>query len=330
VRHFCNIRRKPESYLILSVRCVSVSVLSSPGTVLASFSDGGGKIVRVSKFKLLPALAASGLIGIGAATAADLPVKAPPLAPAPAFSWSGCYIGANAGYGWQRNRADLVVPGDPGSQAFYVPTITAGALPTSISFDRSGFIGGGQIGCNYQVQRFVYGIEADFDGAHISGSTTTTTNVPPAFLPGVFTAGSTLNWLGTVRGRVGFTPSDRSLVYATGGLAYGATNHTYSLAFANPPFNDAASSNVTDTKAGYVVGAGIEWAFYQNWSVKAEYLYYNLGRSTDVTVPGGRTLTLVNAGTVRSLSNTFSDSGNLVRVGVNYRFNWAQPVVAKY
>jgi outer membrane immunogenic protein len=278
------------------------------------------------------AIAASVLaISAVSASAADMPVKAPPLAPVVAYNWTGCYVGANAGYGWQDNsNASLVIPGDAGSQAFYVPTVISGALPGSIGYNQTGYVGGGQVGCNYQVRSFVFGIEADYDGAHINGSGSAFTNVPPAFTPGSFAAGSTLNWLATVRGRIGVTPSDRWMIYATGGLAYGATNHTYSLAFANPPFNDGSALNTTDTKAGYAVGAGVEWAFYQNWSVKAEYLYYNLGSSTDVVIPSGRTLTLVNAGTVRPLSNSYNDSGNIVRVGVNYRFNWAQPVVAKY
>jgi outer membrane immunogenic protein len=213
----------------------------------------------------------------------------------------------------------LVVPGDPGSQAFYEPTIAVGGFPTTIGYSQSGFIGGGQIGCNQQVGRFVVGIEADFDFAHISGSGNVNTDVPPLFTPGAFSASSTLNWLDTVRARFGFTPVDRWLVYVTGGLAYGASNHTYSFAFTNPPDNDASSSNVTDTKAGYVVGAGVEWAFFTKWSVKGEYLHYDLGSSTDVVTPANHVLALVNAGTVKPLSNNFRDAGNLVRFGLNYK-----------
>ena len=264
--------------------------------------------------------AALAAITSGSAVAADMKVKALYKAPpVPAFSWSGCFIGGNAGYGWGSNGAELVVPGDPGSQAFYQPTIAVGALPTSVGYDQSGFIGGGQIGCNQQVDRFVVGIEADLDFAHISGSGNINTDVPPTFTPGAFSASSTLKWLGTVRGRFGFSPVDRWLVYVTGGLAYGASNHTYSLAFTNPPFNDTSSSNVTDNRAGSVVGAGVEWAFFSKWSAKAEYLYYDLGNSTDFAVPGGRVLTLVSAGTVKPVSNSFRDAGNIVRLGLNYK-----------
>jgi outer membrane immunogenic protein len=91
------------------------------------------------------------------------------------------------------------------------------------------------------------------------------------------------------------------------------------LAFTNPPDNDSSSSNVTDSRAGPVVGAGVEWAFYTNWSAKAEYLHYDLGTSTDPVVPGGRVLSLVSAGTVQPLSNNFRDAGDIVRFGLNYR-----------
>jgi outer membrane immunogenic protein len=264
--------------------------------------------------------AALAAIIAGPAVAADMKVKALYKAPPPApFSWSGCYIGGNAGYGWDDTSANLVVPSDPGSLAFYGPTVSIGALPDVIFYKQSGFIAGGQIGCNRQVDRFVVGIEGDLDFAHISGSGGVTPDVPPTFTPGAFSASSTLKWMGTVRARFGFTPFDRWLVYVTGGLAYGASTHTYSLAFTNPPDNDSASSSVTDYRAGPVVGAGVEWAFYSNWSAKAEYLRYDLGTSTDLAVPGGRALALAAAGRVQPLSNYFRDAGSIVRFGLNYR-----------
>lgn len=277
----------------------------------------------------LASVVSLGVGGHGAASAADMAVKARPMVAPIAYSWTGCYVGANAGYGWGSNHAGLVVPGDPGSQAFYVPAIAAGSLPTSIGYDQSGFIGGGQAGCNYQVQNWVFGVEADIDWANVKGSTTINSAAVGGITPGTFAASSNLQWLGTVRGRVGYTPVDRWLVYATGGLAYGASNHQYSAAY--PVVTDLFTSSQTDTKYGYVIGAGVEWAFLNNWSAKAEYLYYDLGLSTNVTIPGGRDIAFVAAGTLRPLSNTFSDRGNIVRVGLNYKFNWMPaPLVAKY
>jgi outer membrane immunogenic protein len=81
---------------------------------------------------------------------------------------------------------------------------------------------------------------------------------------------------------------------------------------------------------GGAFGVGAEWAFLPKWSLKFEYLYYNLGSVTNVTTPGGRDIALVAAGTIAPYSNRFSETGNIVRVGLNYRFDWALPVVAKY
>ncbi len=268
------------------------------------------------------ALGIVALLGLaGAAVAADLPTKKsppPPVIAPPPFSWTGCYIGANVGGGWADNHAGLLVPGDTGSQSFYNPALLAGAYPATMSYSQSGALGGGQVGCNYQVSSFVIGAEGDIDWAHVSGATSVSNSGIAGFAPFQGSAGSTLDWLGTVRARLGFTPVDRWLVYATGGLAFGGVRDTYSNAFAAT--NDLFTSNVTTTKTGWTLGAGVEWAFLNNWSVKAEYLYYDLGPSTDITVPGGRDTALVAAGTIKPLSNKFTETGDIVRIGLNYKF----------
>lgn len=269
----------------------------------------------------------------GPAFAADLPsTKDAPVfvAPSPIFNWTGFYAGANAGYGWGPAKARLQLPADPGSQSFFNPALAAGALPATLNFNRSGFIGGGQIGYNYQINSVVLGLEADIQGADVGGSSALTTINTPGFVAGNYSARSTLDWLGTVRGRLGFTPVERWLVYATGGLAYGHSNRSYSAVA--PMSNDFFSSSRSSTNVGWTLGAGVEWAVNNNWSIKAEYIHYCLSCSTDITTPGGRDLALVAAGFTQPLANKFSNGGDIVRVGLNYRFDapTAPQIVAKY
>jgi outer membrane immunogenic protein len=192
----------------------------------------------------LALLSSAAVFAAGAATAADMPVKAPPRPAmvAPAFSWTGFYIGVNAGYGW----------GEPDGTF-------AGLVPNG--FDMSGWLAGGQVGFNYQFpgSGFVIGIEADYQWAGIEGDAT----VFPAFT----VASAELDRFGTVRGRVGFA-WDRFMIYGTGGWAFGA--HTeVTLGF---PFFVTGSA----TLSGWTAGGGIEWAFAPNWSAKLEYLHLEL------------------------------------------------------
>ena len=256
------------------------------------------------------------LAAISVGAAADLgarPVyKAPPMV-APAFSWTGFYIGANAGYGWGDESSTLAPSGDAASQAFWNPSFAAGAAPSAFGYSPNGFIGGGQIGYNYQFSpNWVAGLEADFMGASISGSQAINTNVV-GFFPGSFTSSQKLDFLGTVRGRIGFTPADRWLAYVTGGLAYGDVQ--YNLNFAFPGSNDFHSINTSSTNIGWTIGGGLEWAIWQNWSLRAEYLYVDLGNQTFTSVPSGRAANLAT-----TLTETFENKYNIVRAAVNFRF----------
>ena len=194
----------------------------------------------VMKKYLLSGVAALGLLAAGAASAADLPSrKGPVVAPvyAPVFTWTGFYVGANAGYGW----------GHVNTNGFN----TVG--------DLDGFVGGGQVGYNYQIGQFVIGAEADFQGADLSsGSNLGLVNVKT-------------EWYGTVRARAGVA-FDRFLVYATGGWAYG--NVKTSFPGLVGPF--ALSSDRTHT-GGWTVGGGVEYAFTNNLIGGVEYLYVDLG-----------------------------------------------------
>jgi outer membrane immunogenic protein len=263
------------------------------------------------------------VVAVGA-NAADLPApiyKAPPIAPA--YSWTGSYGGLNLGYGWgSAYDAQLAPSGDAASRTFWNPAFIAGAAPSRFHLAPNGVIGGAQLGYNWQYGTWVWGIEADVQGANITDSQSINTAVA-GFVPGSFSSGQNLDFLGTVRGRLGYTPVDRWLIYATGGLAYGHVN--YNLSFNVPGSNDFQSIATSNTDVGWTLGAGLEWALAGNWTAKAEYLYVDLGDRTFASVPSGRAANLAT-----TLSETFENRYSIVRVGLNYKLDWSIPLTARY
>src|ERR1700730_1804065 len=164
------------------------------------------------------------------------------------------------------------------------------ALATgSRSINPNGFIGGGQIGYNYQfANSWVVGLEADFDG--IASATKTATLAQAGTVPGALTtigASSVLSWtksvnyLGTVRGRFGYLLTPTLLIFGDGGLAYGGVNSSTGvieqLGFGDTPAPFGTFGNISSTRVGWTAGAGAEWMFLPNWSANVEYLYYDLG-----------------------------------------------------
>jgi outer membrane immunogenic protein len=294
-------------------------------------------------------LASAGALALtGAAFAADLPSRAPPpvfLPPPP--TWTGFYVGINAGGTWSSNNnintatANL----DPGNGlgAETIFNIASAALATSSPSlsSNAGFVGGGQIGYNYQfANSWLVGLEADFDGVANSHSQanpfSTVTPVAPFPITQTLTDRKSLNYLGTVRGRLGWLITPTWLVYGTGGLAYGSVNASTGIVQA--VLNDVvlpspygSFGSVSNTRIGWTAGGGVEWMFLPNWSAKVEYLYYDLG---SVTYGSSPLANFNNIGTLFSLGapvSRVSFKGNVVRAGINYHFNWgAAPVVAKY
>jgi outer membrane immunogenic protein len=240
------------------------------------------------------------LFGIGGtALAADLPPSAPPRAPAayvpavlPVYNWSGFYVGINGGWGWGNAKftANAVgtFPGTTGSRA-----------------DNGGVVGG-TLGANFQAGAFVFGVEGDWDYSGINTGTTASI----CNFSGQCQTGN--NWLATLRGRAGYA-ADRVLLYLTAGGA-----------FANVQTNFNGTTT-THTQAGWTGGAGIEWAFADNWTAKVEWLYVNLGNSN---VNCATTACLIASGTDGVTPNgppipvSVGLTENLVRVGVNYKFSW--------
>ena len=276
------------------------------------------------KTLLLASAALVACVAAVGANAADLPApvyKAPAFAPA--YNWTGPYGGLNLGYGWgSAYDAQLGPSGDAASRMFWNPAFIAGAAPSRFNLAPNGVIGGAQLGYNRQFGAWVWGIEADFQGANISDSQSINTAVA-GFAPGSFASGQNLDFLGTARGRLGYTPVDRWLIYATGGLAYGHVN--YNLSFNFPGSNDFQSIATSNTDVGWTLGGGFEWALGSNWTAKAEYLYVDLGDRTFTSAPAGRAANLAT-----TLSETFENRYSIVRVGLNYKLDWNIPLTARY
>ena len=214
-------------------------------------------------------LAAALLFSSTSAFAADAIVynEPAPVAVVDTFSWTGGYVGVNAGYAGGKNKLN-VYDG------------------ISAKDNSNGFLGGIQAGYNWQFDQMIVGLETDIQGAGLKSDVE---------VSGLGGAEAKINWFGTTRARLGYTPVDRFMVYATGGVAYGKIKASY---------GDFSQS---DTKVGYTVGAGAEYALTNNVTLKSEYLYTDLGKLKLDDVNGNR------FGEVKAPFHT-------VRVGVNYKF----------
>jgi outer membrane immunogenic protein len=241
------------------------------------------------------------------AFSADMPVRNYTKAPAmadPAYNWGGLYAGLNAGGAWGRVSPNYVSQTGVATAAGFA--FVQGL--TNQNMNSTGFIGGGQIGYNYQIQSVVLGVEADMNYTGLSKTATTGTfGLPVCGAPTCSIAQSyNADWLATFRGRFGVTTGNL-LFYGTGGLAVARVryNDTFTLPTS---VNAASSSNV---RTGWTLGLGAEWAFNPRWSVKAEYLYVDLG-STGYTMPNN----LVPLATVQ-VDHRLTE--NIARLGINYK-----------
>ena len=254
----------------------------------------------------------------------------------PPITWTGFYSGINAGYTWSENDSvdtDTVnvssIAGLSGDIGGDVTALATGDVPVGTS---SGFIGGIQFGYNYQfAHHFVVGLENDIQGvADASGHGSLAQSIAPGvFIPvpssSVITSSKSIDYLGTTRGRLGFTITPTLLVYGTGGLAYGgvssSTKIVEQLGFSDTPNPFGTSGRFCDTRFGWTAGAGLEWMFCRRWSIKAEYLYYNLGSEKYNLAPlqqFGLNGTLLE--TVSASASTGLFDGHVVRTGLNFHF----------
>jgi outer membrane immunogenic protein len=210
----------------------------------------------------------------GPALAADLAVKAPRAAPLmPIFSWTGCYIGGNAGGVWGHSDTTETLGG---AWLTLSPPADNAAIQAngSRSISTSGFTGGGQIGCNFQTGSLVLGLEADGEYTGLSGSAFSSVILPIAGTQVNNSASVSSYSLFTVRPRVGFA-AGQWLFYVTGGLAVGnvkfSDTQTYLATLTS------ASGSVSSTKAGWAAGGGVEYAIDNHWIAGVEYLHVDLG-----------------------------------------------------
>ncbi len=286
------------------------------------------------------------------ALASDLPnVKGAPRIGPPPVIWTGFYAGQSAGGAFGTSNLNVTAgPMGPGSDLGAANAVS-GALTGGLG-NWGDFIGGGQIGYNWRLgsdgvgsKRFVVGVEADLQalaGAGVTGALpngSTSSLAPANTITGNVTPSASLSYLGTARARVGYLLKPALLAYATGGLAYGDARLSTQTSLLDVNGAGAAvgfafgSTDYSKTLVGWTVGAGAEWMFHPNWSVKAEYLYYDLGAvSAAGQLPGmnpaGGASSAVTLATL--VSSRFN--GHVVRGGLDYHFDWGAPtpVVAKY
>lgn len=223
--------------------------------------------------------------------------------PTPIFSWTGGYVGLNAGYGGGKAKHPFDSWYDDGD-AIYRES-------GSLNLTSSGFLGGAQIGYNYQIGQLVVGIETDIQGANVKGEG----SISMSDMDGNSLnarLGTKLDWFGTVRARMGVSATDRFMVYGTGGLAYGRTTSFVRGTSYDAWWDETDSFNesVKKTKGGWTIGAGAEYAITNNVTFKTEYLFTDLGK-TNLFSDGGDDYGV-------SLDRKFNF--HTVRAGINYKF----------
>ena len=288
----------------------------------------------MSKILVLGATLAS-FAAVSGAMAADLPSRKAPadfIAPVPLFTWTGFYVGLNAGaaFGNSSNSNGLRPNGNFLNPVLFPAADVAplGLLGTGGSNNNARFAGGGQVGYNYQVGQFVFGIEADLDfitrGSRGNGNGSV---VLPVALGGIgattaFTTGSRNsggNYFGTVRPRIGFA-IDRALIYVTGGLAYGdfTNRRSSSVTFRDSTgvaLNTYSSTGGGGNRIGYALGGGVEYAITNNWTVRGEYLYIGNNRKNNATL-----VSPAAPGFVFNSGGGSNRGFSVVRAAVNYKF----------
>jgi outer membrane immunogenic protein len=287
------------------------------------------------KSGLLIGTAIAALVG-GSALAADMPLKGPRVS---AFTWAGCYGGINGGGiggdqndfrtspgGRYLNASGVAAPPNAAGTGLLAGDIAA--TTHNHRADDWGWTAGVQVGCNAQsTPNFVAGVEADFNWSGLKKEILDVfpqvTSANPAFTIGPEAVGieSKIQWFSTFRLRAGFA-FDRLWLYGTGGLAVAEVKTATTVAFGFPTVGTPVlggaihAGSDSQTRVGFAVGGGIEYAFTNNWSLKAEYLYIDLGQQNHqvpLIAPGG-----VASGYTWNNSDRLRE--NVVRAGLNYKF----------
>lgn len=262
--------------------------------------------------KFLGAVVAAGAIALSA-----LPASADGFArrgsvkdfAPPPFSWTGFYVGANIGGAWSR---------DSGVSSACSPFPFCNQLPGTGNVDASGFVGGFHAGYNLMIApQWVAGIEGDFSWTDLSSSAGAG-NVNGAGVlqaTGGHTWSESVNWLASLRGRIGYTISPTTLLYFTGGFAWKNADYNARQAFIVVPPQSTATVDFSETSNGYVLGGGLEVALTRNWIVRGEYLYYGFD-GVSASAPH----TTVFAPPVTGNFRWNDSSIHSARVGISYKF----------
>jgi outer membrane immunogenic protein len=260
-------------------------------------------------------LATSSLVTLTEVTsAADIAprmaTKAPAVAPIAYYNWTGCYVGGHVGWGWGKKD---VSTGD-------IPALGAGNTFLAFGDDVDGFLGGVQAGCNYQINpNWVIGVEGQYSWANLKGDFSRDPFLTGKIGRGTFSART--DWTATLAGRVGYA-WDRWMIYGKAGVAWAGDKYDIAgLRTLTPYF-----LNGSETRTGWMIGVGLEYAFWNNWSAKVEYDYLDFGNKAV-------TLTGLFAGVVAIRTNVDIDQQiHVVKVGLNYRFGdyGKGPMVARY
>ncbi len=267
------------------------------------------------KKTLLGIAAIAALIGTPA-LAADMALKAPPPPPAQVFSWTGFYIGAQGGGGGgSSSGSETAFYFCPTGGACAAQTAVSPAIPLNQTSIGGGF-GGVTAGYNWQIDHVVLGVEGDWSGADINGSgSCSTAFIAAAFAGTSGNCGTNLRDFATVTGRIGWA-FDRALLYVKGGGAWGQFNYSATSVVAGIP---GPAANFSDDRSGYTVGVGLELAFSPNWSVKVEYQHMGFG-TNNITYPFANVPPFAPG--IFNVVSSDSERVDIIRAGVNYRFNW--------
>jgi outer membrane immunogenic protein len=298
--------------------------------------------MRDIKSAIFLACALTAVQAVGPAMAADMAVYKAPRPIVASNSWTGFYVGASAGYGWDDGPTATFVPNDPLVQLFTVGGGFGGTAPPPASLGVKGGLGGLQAGYNWQINRnWLAGFEVDLDWSSLGGTGTSAFLLAGAATN--FLASQNIRWFDTVRARLGYLATNDLLIYGTAGFAYGRVDENVTLnnltnfinvgggfGFAFACGRGQArcfAGGSSRTATGWTAGGGLEYAAWNNLSIKAEYLYVNLGQdAVNVTAPP---ITFIPGAASSSFTASYSTLGvHVVRVGVNYRFG--SPVVANY
>jgi outer membrane immunogenic protein len=274
-------------------------------------------------------LTSAAVLGIsGAASAADLGVRAPIVAPVPVFSWTGLYIGIGGGTGWGTEERTW------NRDVFFAPLIGPlglGPFTEGSSFGShpiSGGFFGGQLGYNWQAGWAVFGIQGDAHWSDIDGRG----DCFSGFVTLGFACHDKVKSFGSVTGRLGVTAFDRGLIYAKGGWAWEETERDLTpsgVDFFFGPGSSLTAVSLSQSRSGWTWGVGGEYAFAPNWSAFIEYNHFDFGNKD---LNGNLVLTFPAAAVTLNtpLSTTVTEHFDVVKAGLNYKLNWFSGGFARY